>query len=115
MDAGALIISQLQSLDARLERIEADGQERGRRLWEEVNAMRGVLIGQEHRMANIEKSVAGAQPTIDDVKAMKQKAAGAGWLGRMLWRIGGWVLAGAVGIYASWENLMAVMKAITGR
>ncbi len=115
MDAGALIISQLQSLDERLQQIEKDGKERGRRLWEEVNAIRETLIAQEHRMANMEKSVAGAQPTIDDVKAMKQKAAGAGWLGRMLWRIGGWVLAGAVGIYASWENLVAVLKALAGK
>ena len=115
MDANALIIDRLQALDARLAKIESDGAERGRRLWEEVNSLRDMMIRQGHRLDVIENSFASAKPTIDDVKAMKEKAAGAGMLGRALWIFGGWLMAAAVWIYASWESVVAVIKAIGGR
>ncbi|ATN34724.1 hypothetical protein ACO34A_13030 [Rhizobium sp. ACO-34A] len=115
MDANALIIDRLQALDARLAEIERAGAERGRRLWEEVNSLRDMMIRQEHRLDVIESGFASAKPTIDDVKAMKEKAAGAGMLGRALWVFGGWLMAAAVWIYASWEYIVTVVKAIAGR
>lgn len=115
MDASALIIDRLQAMDARLAKIENDGAERGRRLWEEVNSLRDMMIRQEVRVANIESGFASAKPTIDDVHAMKLKAAGAGLLGRALWVTGGWLMAGAVWVYASWEYVVTLVKAIAGR
>ncbi len=102
MDAdSALILGQLQAMNARLDQMQAEGSERGRRIWEKVSAQGEELVSISHRLGVVEDSVAGAKPTLNQVIDLQAKARGAGLLGRWLLRIGTGVLAAAGWLYSA--------------
>lgn len=101
MDANALILGQLQAMNARLDAIQAEGSERGRLMWKEVNDQGKMLVAISHRLGAVEKSVAGAQPTLNEVINLKARANGAGWLGKKLLVIGAALLTAAGWIYSA--------------
>lgn len=100
MDANALILGQLQGINARLDAIQAEGSERGRMLWQEVNDQGKTLVAISHRLGTVEKSMEGAQPTLKQFTDMQAKAVGAGWLGRKLMLIGTGLLGAAGWLYS---------------
>ena len=106
MDANALILGQLQDMNARLTAMQHEGSERGRLLWKEVNEQGKTLVAISHRLGTVEKSMEGAQPTLKEFSDMQAKAAGAGWLGRKLLLTGSAILGAAGWLYSVRDTIM---------
>lgn len=106
MDANQLILGQLQAMNARLDAIQAEGSERGRRIWEKVSAQGEQLVSISHRLGTVEESVTAAKPTLNQVINMRAKAEGAGWLGRWLFWIGSALLSAAAWAYAARDAII---------
>lgn len=93
MDANQLILGQLQAMNARLDAIQAEGSERGRRIWEKVSAQGEQLVSISHRLGVVEEGVTAAKPTLNQVIELRAKADGAGWLGKKLLWVGSGLIA----------------------
>lgn len=106
MDANQLILGQLQAMNARLDAIQSEGSERGRRIWEKVSAQGEQLVSISHRLGTVEESVAGAKPTLNQVINLRAKAEGAGMLGRWLLWIGSALLGAAAWAYSARDAIM---------
>jgi hypothetical protein len=115
MDGLALIIKQLDTMNGRLDRIEEAGSERGRRIWEKLSDQDKTLAILEHRFTGLETAVNGQALTLAEYQRMKQKAEGAGWLGRKLWGLGGVLLSVAGGIYYWWSAIAGALKWLVGK
>lgn len=106
MDANQLILGQLQAMNARLDAIQSEGSERGRRLWEKVSAQGEQLVSISHRLGTVEESVTAAKPTLNQVLELRAKADGAGWLGRKLLLIGTALLGAAGWLYSVRDTIL---------
>lgn len=115
MNGLELIMKQLEMMNGRLEKIDEAGSERGRRIWEKLNEQDRTLALLDHRFTDLESAVNGQAETLADYQRMRQKAEGAGWLGRKLWWIGGGVLTIAGGLYSSWTTIASALKWMIGK
>ncbi|MGF6253765.1 hypothetical protein [Ensifer sp. LBL] len=104
-----IILDQIRDLGALIERREEQADARRRDLWKEINGLNLYMVREMSailaRVEAVEKAVASASPTLSDYQDMRKKAEGAGLLGRTLWRIGGWLIAGASTLYATYQWL----------
>lgn len=115
MDGLALIMKQLEMMNGRLDKIDEAGSERGRRIWEKLNEQDKTLALLDHRFTGLETAVNGQAITLAEYQKMKQKAEGAGWLGKKLWLAGGVVIAFASYIYSGWTTIATTLKWLIGR
>lgn len=115
MDGLALIMKQLEMMNGRLDKIDEAGSERGRRIWEKLNEQDKTLALLDHRFTGLETAVNGQAITLAEYQRMKQKAEGAGWLGKKLWLAGGVVLALASYVYSGWTTFATALKWLVGR
>lgn len=106
MDANQLILGQLQAMNARLDAIQAEGSERGRRIWEKVSVQGEQLVSISHRLGAVEESVTAAKPTLNQVINLRAKAEGAGALGRWLLWIGSGLLGLVAWAYAARDAIL---------
>lgn len=115
MDGLHLIITQLDAMNRRLDKIDEAGSERGRRVWEKLNQQDLTLAVLDQKFMRLEESVNGQALTLAEYQTLKIKAEGAGWLGRKLWLVGGFILTIAGGIYTSWNAIFSVLKWLVGK
>ncbi|MBL4787369.1 MAG: hypothetical protein JKY49_18340 [Cohaesibacteraceae bacterium] len=64
-----------------------------RQLYDKIDGMDKTITGLGHRLQTLEQSFVGMQPTLQEFVTFKERARGAGMLGRVLWVSGGVVLA----------------------
>lgn len=102
-----MIVNRLDSMDARMTSAEANASESRGRMHQKQERQGELLLKIDHRLTTVEKAVDGAGPALREIAEMKVKAATAGALGRALWKIGRWVMAGAVAVYAIRHDLVA--------
>lgn len=115
MDGLALIMKQLEMMNGRLDKIDEAGSERGRRIWEKLNEQDKTLALLDHRFTGLETAVNGQAITLAEYQKMKQKAEGAGWLGKKLWLAGGVVIAAASYLYSGWTTIATTLKWLIGK
>ncbi len=110
----ALIVNRLETFDARFNRIEdrihasdLQSSDSRRRVHEKLDAQNIVMHTMDGRLTVVEQSVASAAPSLREYAELKAKAAGAGWLGAKLWRLGGWVIGAAAILYGLRDDISA--------
>jgi hypothetical protein len=109
------IEAQVARLDERLNSIErtlvsiadamkeaTDGRRRG---YEAQERTERAMIGIDHRLIAVEKSVEAIRPTTEEYKQVRNNVAFAGKLGQVLWSIGKALLSAAAGAAAAWYAL----------
>lgn len=102
-----MIVNRLDALDARLTASEASASESRGRMHQKLERQGELLLTIDGRVTAVEKAVACAQPTLREYAETKLKVATAGMLGRGLWRVGRWLLGGAVALYALRHDIAA--------
>lgn len=108
----AMILNRLDDIDGRIGGVEnriaaseTTASESRRRMHERQENQGEVLIKIDHRVAAVEKAVDSAAPTLKEYAEMKAKVAGAGLLGRKLWKLGIAVIGGAVLLYNGRQHI----------
>ena len=109
------IEAQVARLDERLNSIErtlsgiadamkeaTDGRRRG---YEAQERTERAMIGIDHRLIAVEKSVEAIRPTTSELERVRDRVQFAGKLGSMLWTIGKGLLSAAAGAAAAWYAL----------
>lgn len=89
-----------KTLAETLRQSEHTASESRRRVHERLDEHTKLLLDQGSRLAGVERSVEAEAPTWAEYRALKARALGAGMLGRTLWRVGGWLIAGAAALIA---------------
>lgn len=70
-----------------------------RQMYEKLDGMDTKITTIEHQVDQARRELNEMKPAIAEHNAMKQRVAGAGWLGRVLWTLGGLILGGAFWLY----------------
>ena len=106
---------QIGRLDERLKSIErllsiiADEQrsasEGRRRIYEAQERTEREMIGFNHRLTAVEKSVASIGPTTAELERVRDRVVFAGSLGQALWGIGKVLIGAAAGAAGAWYTL----------
>lgn len=99
---------EIGALSASMQNIEremAEARESRRRQFEKLEGMERRLDRIEFRQENTEKTLGVMSPTVQEFATMKMQAAGAGKMGALLWKLGGWILAAAAGAAAYWSAI----------
>lgn len=97
---------EIGKLTAGLEGIHRELQEARegrRRTYEKLEGMEKRLDRIEFRQEAAEKSLGLMSPTVQEFATMKMQAQGAGRMGAILWKLGGWILAAAAGAAGMWS------------
>lgn len=113
----ALINSALEGVRDDIRDLRVDGSERGRRIYEKFDQQGEALAEQKReleslqaRMTDFEDAMRAAAPALKELSETKLRAEGAGWLGRLLWKLGMALISGAAGIYFYWEKIVATIR-----
>lgn len=91
----AIVLQRLDRIESQLESDRINSEESRRRMHEKLDGHEKMLWGLDHRMETMEKAVTTTSPVFTEYMALKQRAIGAGMVGRWLWWIGGLVLSAA--------------------
>jgi hypothetical protein len=109
----------LRHLDNRFGEIRAMmADEAGRasesrsRMFERMEKQGKDMVELRRDVERLQDTYEEAAPTLHEFRTMKLKADGAGILGRVLLRFGGWVLGAAAALYAARDQIAAVLKAL---
>jgi hypothetical protein len=86
----------VKSLESTWRSQEAAATEGRRELHRKFEAMADKVSTLSGRVEQILRDILNMQPIIDEVETAKQRAIGAGMLGKALWAIGGAMVAGGV-------------------
>lgn len=73
-----------------------------RRVYEAQERTEREIIGLNHRLTAVEKSVESIRPTTDELERVRDRVQFAGGLGRFLWSVGKGLLSAAAGAAAAW-------------
>lgn len=76
-----------------------------RRVYEAQERTEKEIIGINHRLTAVEKSVESIRPTTDELERVRDRVQFAGKLGQVLWSIGKQLLSAAAGAAAAWYAL----------
>ncbi len=95
-------IEKLLSVIADEQRSASDGR---RRIYEAQERTERQVIGLNHRLTAVEKSVEAIRPTTAEVERVRDRVLFAGSLGRALWNIGKVVIGVAAGAAGAWYTL----------
>ena len=71
------------------------------RVYEKLEEVQETQADHGSRLVNVEQSIESEKPTWQEYRETKQRVAGAGLLGRTLWRFGRWLIVGAF-MLAGW-------------
>ncbi len=95
-----------------------NANESRQRVYRKLEELQKNQIDQGNRLGKVEKSVEAEKPTWQEYREAKLRVQGAGKLGMFLWRIGWWLLAGAVTLagwgYSAREQIAAVWHRVWG-
>lgn len=114
------IFDQLEEIRTSQATDRSNSSESRRRVYDRLNEVSEVLhtmalkqASMDQRMAMMEETYAAAAPTLSEFSKTKQRVVGAGILGRVLWKVGAALLAGACSLYIwradIWAALVKVM------
>lgn len=84
---------------------QATAGESRKRQYESQEKMSREMLDISYRLQTVEKQVEAFAPTSREYEQMRDRAIGAGTLGRWLWRIGGLLISAAAGAAAAWTTL----------
>lgn len=76
-----------------------------RRVCEAQERTEREMIGINHRLTAVEKSVESIRPTTDELERVRDRVQFAGKLGQVLWSIGKVLIGAAAGAAAAWYSL----------
>lgn len=110
MTEQAFITQQFQMMHERLENIQRDGSERGRRLWEKLGEQDRMLAMLDDRTRRMEQVVSGHQAQMDEIDKMRVAARGAGQAGRFMLVIGGSLLSFIAWVYTISDHLLEWLR-----
>lgn len=107
MDASvvSLITSRLDSIDRSISEERRDSAESRSRVYEKLEKQGQDLGLISSRVETLEKSINDMSPTVAEFVSYKTNVKVAGSLGQFLWKFGGWVLATASALAASYAWL----------
>lgn len=104
-----------KSLAEVLRQSELTASDSRRRMHERLDEQAVSLIDIGHRMKAVERSMEAEAPTWAEYRSLKAKAAGAGTLGRILWRTGGWLIGVAAALIALRHDIAEFLRWLVSR
>jgi hypothetical protein len=107
-----MIGDRLSSLENRLTQSDAASSASRAKMHQELEALGRTCLTIDMRVQATEKAIAGAQPTLQEVADAKLKVAGGGLLVVGLWKLAMISISAAVFLYAFWDRVEAVIRAI---
>lgn len=115
MDVHATILmSRFDAIERRMSEDRQDSAESRRRIYEKLEYQSSLLTTLDGRVQKVEKAVEGAAPTLAEFNSYKDQVRGAGRLGKFLWGVGGFVLAGAVALITTANSVMTWLQTLFG-
>lgn len=103
-----LLTNRLDSIDRSIAEERRDSAESRRRVYDKLENQDNKLERIDARVEVLEKALLTMSPTVAEFVTTKEQIRGAGKLGAVLWKIGGFLLAaasGAVGVLAWAQGL----------
>lgn len=76
-----------------------------KRVYEVQERTEKEIIGINHRLDMVERSVEAIGPTTDELERVRDRVMFAGRLGKVLWSVGKVLLAAAAGASAAWYSM----------
>jgi hypothetical protein len=98
-----MVAESISRVERKIDAQATDNAESRRRMHERQEAMNLKLVTLEHDMSQIKGELTGMRPTVAEFVTMRNQAAGAGRLGRFMWKLASYSIAaasGAAGFYA---------------
>lgn len=72
-----------------------------------IDAVKDQISHMDKRIYVVETKVTSIVPVTQDFQNLRLKAEGAGWMGKSLWAIGGWLIGAVAALYAGWQFLVS--------
>lgn len=107
-----MIGDRLSSLENRLTQSDAASRESRAKMHQELEQLGRTCLTIDLRVKATEKAIAAASPTLQEVADAKIKVRTAGLLGLGLWKIGLGLIGFVAFVYATWDRLEAVLRAL---
>lgn len=104
--AGDAVEVTVAVIKTQLEQLITDSREAKEARKVQYQAIEGLALSLqtvEYRMKSVEVFIEENRLTLAEVTALKYKAVGAGWAGRMLWILATLTISGAAWIWATWK------------
>lgn len=98
----ALLTSRLDSIDRSISEEKRDSAESRRRVYEKLEHQDRKIEKILNRLEALEDVTSSMSPTIAEFVTMKTQVVGAGRLGSMLWKAGGYIMTAAVSFASAW-------------
>lgn len=112
----AMLMSRFDEISRRMSEDRQDSADSRRRIYAKLEQQSSILKDVDGRVIKLERSMEAAAPTLAEYGEIKAQVRGAGRLGKLLWGIGGFVLAIAVTLANTWTTISAyVHSLVTGR
>lgn len=108
----AMLMSRFDEIGRRMSEDRVESNDSRRRIYEKLEQQSKVLTVLDGRVQKLEKAVEGAAPTLAEFTTYKEQVRGAGRLGRVLWGIGGFVLAAGVALSTVWSHVAAWLQTL---
>ena len=104
-----------RDLQTQMRESERLSTESRRRVHEKQDVQNQLLLKLDHRLSTVEKAVEAEAPTWAEFRALKARAAGAGSLGRAIWKVGAWVVVVVGAFYALRNDIAAFWQWLMSR
>lgn len=108
----AMLMSRFDEIGRRMSEDRQDSAESRRRIYSKLEQQSAILKDVDSRVLKLERSMDAAAPTLAEYSDIKAQVRGAGRLGKMLWGLGGFVLAIAVTLANTWSSVSAYLHAL---
>jgi len=96
----AVIKEQLRSIAQDMQEARAARKAQ----YEQNERQSETLLKIEHRLQTVETFVTESRPTLQEYRDLKNKVAGAGWMGRWLYVLAGASIGFAASVFGYWRN-----------
>lgn len=96
-----------RDLQTQMRESERSSAESRRRVHEKQDEQNQLLLKLDHRLSTVENAVEAEAPTWAEYRALKARAAGAGTLGRVIWKVGAALVVVVGALYALRNDIAA--------
>lgn len=104
----AVVETKLETIISQLGEIARDlatASESRKKVYEAQESVGRQIMTLDHRIQTLEREVAAFAPTSANVERLRERAIGAGTLGRWLILLGGWLVGAAAGLMQAYTWL----------
>lgn len=111
----AVLETQMQHAAKALDTLVAQGEaasESRKRVYEAQEEFRREMQGMKSTVESLDRRVGAMEPSVEDYRMKVIQVNAAGKLGRMLWAIGGFLLASAAWLTGLWEALIRHLRGL---